>query len=256
MAKNQGYVERLPLEPGQVGEYGKLRTQYHGKVDGLNLERDHQPSKGAAKRVEVDGKALKGTEYEDILTDKMLTVAIPCTVHGASPTTGMRNKDILHKDAENLEAAAFRDGVHMLANAKKLDPKNLAKYEEGFKKMTSLTNEDFDDLLHAIISDDEEYSHEAIVEKRVEEGLLEQTVQDIIAGKLKKLDELPDYLEFSEESKQKLFDEELSEKELYSILEEAAIEPPANNQEHCAKYKNSGKKKKGKKKKKKSQKEQ
>jgi uncharacterized Zn-binding protein involved in type VI secretion len=144
----------LRLKPkmalGEIDEYGKLKSK---TGEGL-LDRDHQPSKGSLKTRAQElngGDPLSPTQARRIENEAQ-AVAVPKNVHQAGPTYGGKNTPALQSsDASDLAAAARRDADAMIRNGRQLDPNNLPTYENAAGRMTTMTNEQYDDWLRGIL---------------------------------------------------------------------------------------------------------
>jgi filamentous hemagglutinin len=101
-----------PVEPGQTGTYGELKTQKQTFGETEALDMDHQPSFAAqvAAKEAALGRPLTKAELAQVKATTP-AVASPRAVHqGTSPTYGGRNTPArIAEDAAELNSAAARD---------------------------------------------------------------------------------------------------------------------------------------------------
>jgi RHS repeat-associated protein len=101
-----------PVEPGQTGTYGELKTQkrLYGETEPMDM--DHQPSYAAqvAAKESALGRPLTPTERATLKASTP-AVASPRAIHQqTSPTYGGRNTPtLIANDAADLPAAQARD---------------------------------------------------------------------------------------------------------------------------------------------------
>jgi len=141
--------KKQSLEVGWVDEYG---TQKKITGDGT-VARDHQPSKAALlKRAEeIKGEPLTQAEKTRIINEAT-SVTVPKEVHVAGPTNAGKNtKELIEKDARDLQAAQLRDSNAMIENAKVLTPQHVKKLEEACTTISCKTNVDYDKFLKNIM---------------------------------------------------------------------------------------------------------
>lgn len=146
------------LKCAEVGEYGdqKERTgkgKYH---------RDHVPSKAALKRRAEQlnmGEKLSSAQASAI-DNGALAIVVPAQAHiDVSPTYGGRNKNLIEVDAggpppgpSKLQEGAKRDVKAMNeALDEHADADCVKAYKAAAKKVTSVTNEEYDAFLQNIL---------------------------------------------------------------------------------------------------------
>ncbi|EPC4340515.1 hemagglutinin repeat-containing protein [Acinetobacter baumannii] len=145
-------VSQSGLEIGWVDQYG---VQKKVTGDGT-VARDHQPSKAALIRraEQLKGEPLTQSEKNRIVNEA-ISVTVPNSVHVAGPTNAGKNtKELIEKDANDLQAAQKRDSDAMVGNAKVLTPEHVQKLEEACTTLGCKTNVDYDKFLKNIIQEE------------------------------------------------------------------------------------------------------
>jgi hypothetical protein len=148
-ALDLGVSDSKKLEVGLVDTYKNLKkTTGDGTVD-----RDHITSKEALiKRAEeLVGRPLTPNE-KSMIKNESQAITVKKEIHKEASTTGSANKVLSKEDSKDLESAAQRDINERIESAKKLDPENLKKIEEGCAKIGGCTNEQYDKFLKKILS--------------------------------------------------------------------------------------------------------
>lgn len=149
---NHVEVSQSGLEIGWVDQYG---VQKKVTGDGT-VARDHQPSKAALIRraEQLKGEPLTQSEKNRIVNEA-ISVTVPNSVHVAGPTNAGKNtKELIEKDASDLQAAQKRDSDAMVENAKVLTPEHVQKLEEACTTLGCKTNVDYDKFLKNIIQEE------------------------------------------------------------------------------------------------------
>ncbi|RZG78532.1 filamentous hemagglutinin N-terminal domain-containing protein [Acinetobacter sp. WCHAc060033] len=144
--------QKQSLDVGWVDNYGNQK-----KVTGDGtVARDHQPSKAALlKRAEdLKGEPLTQAEKNRIINEGM-SVTVPNEVHVAGPTyAGKNNKELIEKDANDLQTAQIRDSKAMIENAKELAPEHVTKLQEACTALSCKNNADYDKFLKNILDEE------------------------------------------------------------------------------------------------------
>lgn len=149
---NDVEVSQSGLEIGWVDQYG---VQKKVTGDGT-VARDHQPSKAALIRraEQLKGEPLTQSEKNRIVNEA-ISVTVPNSVHVAGPTNAGKNtKELIEKDANDLQAAQKRDSDAMVENAKRLTPEHVQKLEDACTTLSCKNNADYDKFLKNIIHEE------------------------------------------------------------------------------------------------------
>jgi uncharacterized Zn-binding protein involved in type VI secretion len=144
-------VESTELDCGEHGTYGKQKE----RTGGGKYHRDHIPSKAALKEraKKLNGGSISAAQATAIENGAM-SVVIPASAHqGVSPTYGGRNKELMLKDPDDLQAAAKRDTAAMKKELDKhADADCVEAYNEAAEKIDKTTNAEYDAFLNNILN--------------------------------------------------------------------------------------------------------
>jgi hypothetical protein len=143
---------KTPLIIGKVEPYGQSK-----KITGDGtIDRDHQPSIAALleRAATLKGRSLTPTETRNI-ENNAITVTIPVEVHQAGFTYGGKNtRDLIIRDAADLQKAAQRDSKAMVDNAKTLTPKYVSALEKARVNISNIDNSYYDKFLRRQLNND------------------------------------------------------------------------------------------------------
>ena len=200
------------ITPGDLGAYKALDKYYSDCfIESIpNYE-------ALLKRGEILLGDLSGKDRRDIKAQGM-AMAVSGEVIKSFEKSMPEIEGSSEEDAANLEATTLRDLLILLDRVKRETPEALKSYEESAKALLTLTNEEFDRYLEATAFE-EEYHLIDSLEKNEEQS--SQTLQALIKEKLQKHWDISNFISFEAGDIEKINAEELSEEELYSLIQKA-----------------------------------